>query len=310
MPVFQAVPSSAQRTIAVLGDAWTLRILRTVFRGKRRYSDFIADLGVSRAVLSDRVDKLVANQVLARVAADGSHPDYRLTERGLDLWTLFIAMWQWEATWGTGPADQAPAIDRPRATLTHLGCGQAMQPQLVCLHCQATVLPFDTAAEAGPGFAVASTAATDAGSRFRRGRKSGEDPTSPGQAHTLMRVVGDRWNSAVVAAAFKGSKLFSEFEKDLGIGPNQLSDRIGELTRLGILRTRAYAGERQEYRLTHAGLAIYPVTLELMRWGDRWLWPEGAALQVRHKPCGQLLGAGWRCGHCLEALERDQVRMF
>ena len=59
---------AAQRTIAVLGDVWTLRILRTIFRGKRRHGDFVAEFGVSRAVLNDRLGKLVEQGVLVRHA--------------------------------------------------------------------------------------------------------------------------------------------------------------------------------------------------------------------------------------------------
>jgi hypothetical protein len=62
---------AAQQTIAVIGDAWTLRILRSVFRGKRRHGDFVSAFGVSRAVLSDRLGKLVAHQVLERVVQQG-----------------------------------------------------------------------------------------------------------------------------------------------------------------------------------------------------------------------------------------------
>ena len=66
--------SAAQRTIAVVGDAWTLRILRAVFRGQRRYRDFVQGFGVSRAVLTDRLTKLVAHEVLLRDAAGGGGP--------------------------------------------------------------------------------------------------------------------------------------------------------------------------------------------------------------------------------------------
>ncbi|NBY28535.1 MAG: transcriptional regulator [Betaproteobacteria bacterium] len=66
--------------------------------------------------------------------------------------------------------------------------------------------------------------------------------------------------------------MFSQFEEALRIGPAQLSDRLGELQQLGILQARAYGGTRQEYRLTKAGIALYPLTLEMVRWGNRWLW--------------------------------------
>ena len=91
--------SAAQRTIAVVGDAWTLRILRSVFRGQRRHGDFLQGFGVSRAVLTDRLTKLVSHGVLLRDVSGGGHPEYRLTERGLDLWSLFVAMWLWQIDW-------------------------------------------------------------------------------------------------------------------------------------------------------------------------------------------------------------------
>ena len=127
--------AAAQRTIAVLGDVWTLRILRTIFRGKRRYGDFVAEFGVSRAVLTDRLGKLVEHGVLVRHAPDGGHPQYRLSESGLDLWSLFIAVWLWEHDWGAAKDPQTWATDMPRTAVLHTGCGQVMRPQLRCTHC-------------------------------------------------------------------------------------------------------------------------------------------------------------------------------
>lgn len=296
-------PSSAQQTISVIGDAWTLRILRTVFRGKRRYGDFIQELGISRGVLTDRLAKLVANGLLLRQVEEGSHPEYWLSPQGLDLWSLFLSMWLWETEWGTGSAEQAPAIDRPRQTIIHTACGHAMRPEWQCQHCHSPVHAFDTEAEAGPGYLEDMRLVPSAFRRAQHGNGMAE-------AHTLLRVIGDRWNCALLAAAFKGIKLFSQFEKDLGIGPTQLSDRLGELQQLGILRGKAYAGDRQEYKLTRAGLAMFSVTLEMMRWGDKWLWPEGAPIVVRHKPCGHLLGAQWACSHCQKVLLRTEVHLF
>ncbi|MFZ9087173.1 MAG: winged helix-turn-helix transcriptional regulator, partial [Steroidobacteraceae bacterium] len=77
--------SGASRAIDVLGDAWVLRLLRSAFRGTRRFSDFLIQLDVSRAVLSDRLQRMVADQLLVRAAPEGGHAQYRLTERGLDL---------------------------------------------------------------------------------------------------------------------------------------------------------------------------------------------------------------------------------
>ena len=302
--------SAAQRSIAVLGDAWTLRILRTVFRGKRRYGDFIKEFGVSRAVLTDRLNKLVAHEVLLRDTREGGHPAYRLTERGLDLWPMFLAMWVWETDWGTGQDQDTWAPDVPRRQVVHTACGHTMLPQFKCLHCHQVVLPFETAA--APAAPAAPTLAPAAPlvitSAFRRDRQDALHSTSTLQAQRLVRVIGDRWNSAVVAAAFRAVRTFSGFEQALGIGPAQLSARLAELQKLGILSSRAYAGARLEYRLTQAGIALYPVTLELVRWGNRWYWPGTPVFAVEHLLCQHILEARWHCGHCEAELVRESVR--
>lgn len=303
----QARSVAAQRTIGVIGDAWTLRILRSVFRGKRRHGDFVQAFGVSRAVLSDRLAKLVAHQVLERVAQEGRHPEYRLTARGLDLWSLFLAMWQWEMDWGSARDPDTWAPDLPRPRLSHTGCGQAMRPVLRCMACHAPVLPFDTRAEGGSAELPAAEAPPGA-SAFRKARATVAGDAAGLRARRLTRVVGDRWNCAVVAAAFRGTRVFARFQEELQIGPNQLSDRLSELQELGILRARAYAGTRQEYRLTQAGIALFPMTLELVRWGNRWLEVGDDPLTVRHLLCGEVLDARWHCGHCGETLEREAVR--
>ena len=302
--------SAAQRTIAVVGDAWTLRILRSVFRGQRRHGDFLQGFGVSRAVLTDRLTKLVGHGVLLRDVSGGGHPEYRLTERGLDLWSLFIAMWMWEIDWGTAQDPDTWAPDVPRLQLAHTGCGHTMRPALRCQHCLGSVTPFETQADPRPVLAnPASAAPSTAASMFRRARQAapaGADAARPSQR--LFRMVGDRWNNAVVAAAFRGTRLFSQFQEDLRIGPAQLSDRLSELQQLGILQARAYVGTRQEYRLTKSGIALYPLTLEMVRWGNRWMWHEGHPLTIRHLPCGHTLDARWHCGACDQVLLRETVR--
>jgi DNA-binding HxlR family transcriptional regulator len=298
---------AAQRAVAVLGDVWTLRILRTIFRGKRRYGDFVKEFGVSRAVLTDRLGKLVEQQVLVRDTADGGHPRYMLSVSGLDLWSLFLAMWLWELDWGSATDPDTWAPDQPRGVVLHVDCGKIMRPQLQCLHCHdevranQTAMPALALARAGAGQHAPAPAAA---STFRRARNTAASHNTM----RLSRVIGDRWNSVIVGEAFRGTRLFSQFESALGIGPAQLSDRLAELQALGILQAQAYAGARQEYRLTHAGIALFPMTLELIRWGSQWLVPPEQALHLQHRSCGQALVARWHCDQCQQMLARDTVR--
>ena len=304
-PLFRE--SGASRAIEVVGDAWVLRLLRSAFRGTRRFSDFLAELPVSRAVLSDRLARMVADGLMERIAPEGGHSEYRLTERGLDLWSVLLAMWQWERDHGTGTDDGAPPADRPRRALRHTACGHPCEPVYACQSCRQAVTAFDTgiAEPRGTGRRGTQTLPQALPPR-KRYRKSLSDDRS--SLPTLMRVFGDRWNTALTAAALQGARTFSDFERLVAIGPAQLADRLNEMQALGLMRARQYAGSRQEYRLTRKAIATYPITLELMRWGDRWLWQGRSPLAVSHRPCGALLKSGWRCGTCHGTLARRTIR--
>ena len=90
-------PCSVARTLSVIGDRWTLLILRDCFRGTRRFERLQESLGVTRHVLSDRLRKLEAAGVLERVQYQERPPrhEYRLTERGLDLQPVLLSLVGW-----------------------------------------------------------------------------------------------------------------------------------------------------------------------------------------------------------------------
>lgn len=298
--------SGASLSLHVLGDAWVLRILRTSFRGARRFSDHMRALEVSRAVLTDRLNRMCSDGLLEKVEQQGSHPEYRLTEMSLDLWSAFIAMWQWECHWGTGVDTSAPALDRPRSRLIHLNCNQAIEPVYLCGKCLAEVSPFDTYGEATDGDSQESvTKSCEDTSRKRYRKSSAEDRA---KLTTLLKVYGDRWNASLMAAAFLGKRTFSEFSAVTGIWPTALSDRLEELRSIGMLRAHSYAGSRQEYRLTRSAVAMYPITLELIRWGDRWMAHDEPQMRVMHQSCGHALQAYWSCPCCHQALQRTTVQ--
>lgn len=335
--------SGASRAIEVIGDAWVLRLLRSAFRGQRHFGGFLLDLGVSKAVLVDRLSRMMGDGLFERrtgVIGHGAKPgiEYRLTERALDLWPMLMAMWQWERHWGTGQDLAARNEDRPRARLIHRGCGQAMEPVCTCARCERPVSAFDTEAVVAPGreasaqpetsslapldatpgedpqAGLGATAALQVGTTRlasalpprKRYRKS--HSTHRATLPTLMRAYGDRWNATLLASALQGARTFSDFEGMTAIGTAQLADRLLELQAMGMLRPRPYASTRQTYHLTRRAIATYPITLEMMRWGDRWLWQGHSPLPVRHKPCGAILHTRWRCGHCRLALERTDLR--
>lgn len=85
------------RTLDVIGDWWSLLIVREALLGKRRFGEFEKSLGLAKNILSTRLRKLVSHQILETVpASDGSaYQEYVLTEKGRRLYVVLVALWQW-----------------------------------------------------------------------------------------------------------------------------------------------------------------------------------------------------------------------
>ena len=112
---------SIAQCLEVVGDWWSLLIVRDAFRGITRFADLEADLGISRNVLNQRLAYLVEQGVLARIPYSEHPPryDYQLTEKGRDLFAVTTAMRQWGDRWA---APNGPPIEA-----VHDGCGEVTQ---------------------------------------------------------------------------------------------------------------------------------------------------------------------------------------
>jgi len=112
---FDTMPCSIARALDLVGDWWTLLIIREAFLGVRRFADLRDHLGIARNILADRLRKLVAEDILARQpkAAPDRGYEYRLTEKGRDLWPVLTALRLWGDRWIYGPGKE-PLIVRDR----------------------------------------------------------------------------------------------------------------------------------------------------------------------------------------------------
>jgi DNA-binding HxlR family transcriptional regulator len=110
---FDDMPCSIARTLDLVGDWWTLLIIREAFLGVRRFADFRDHLGIARNILSDRLQKLVAEGILSKQPKEPRGHEYRLTEKGRDLWTVLTALRLWGDKWIYGPGKE-PLIVRDR----------------------------------------------------------------------------------------------------------------------------------------------------------------------------------------------------
>ncbi|MGI9604295.1 MAG: winged helix-turn-helix transcriptional regulator [Acidimicrobiales bacterium] len=125
--------SSIQRTLDLIGDRWTLLVLRAVFRGLHRFTDLQRDLGIARNLLTDRLANLVDSGILERVPYQERplRHEYRLTEMGRDLSPALVAFMQWGDRWCTdGP---------PPTVLVHDRCGTPVEHAVRCPTCREAV---------------------------------------------------------------------------------------------------------------------------------------------------------------------------
>ncbi|MCY1537860.1 putative HTH-type transcriptional regulator [compost metagenome] len=140
-------PCSLARTLSVVGDRWTLLVLRESFMGIRRFDEFEKRLGVTRHVLADRLKKLVEAAVLDKVAYQQRplREEYRLTDKGRDLYPAVLALVNWGDRHMSG-AEGAPIRH------VHSRCGQHMHGVLVCSECGESLSAREVLLEEAPAF--------------------------------------------------------------------------------------------------------------------------------------------------------------
>jgi DNA-binding HxlR family transcriptional regulator len=136
---------SIARSLELIGDRWTLLIVRDAFRGVCRFDDFRAALGLAHNVLSDRLSRLTEAGVFERRRYQ-QRPDryeYHLTRQGEDLWPVLMSLLLW--------GDRYLAPDGPPLVPLHRDCGGRLTPQLSCADCGAGLGPGDVELTSGPG---------------------------------------------------------------------------------------------------------------------------------------------------------------
>lgn len=136
---------SVAQCLEVVGEWWSMLIIRDVFLGVSRFDDFQERLGISRNILNQRLRSLVDAGVLKKVPYSEHPPrhEYRLTDKGRDLWPILTAMRQW--------GDKYAAPKGPPVRVVHKTCGQVADVVPTCSACGEPVGPRDMRAVAGPG---------------------------------------------------------------------------------------------------------------------------------------------------------------
>jgi DNA-binding HxlR family transcriptional regulator len=129
----QSRPCSVARTLRIIGDYWSFMVLREGFFGIRRFDELQTKLGIAPNILTDRLNRLIADGVFERRKYQDlpERFEYRFTAKGRDLYQTQIAMLRWGDRW--------LARDEPPLILTHVACGHDFDPEVVCSHCRKPV---------------------------------------------------------------------------------------------------------------------------------------------------------------------------
>jgi DNA-binding HxlR family transcriptional regulator len=146
--LYSAENCSIRRTLDIVGERWTLLVLREAFYGVRRFDDFVRAIGCPRDVLSARLTTLVDEELLRRAPyhepGQRTRSEYRLTDKGLELFPALLALLEWGDRW---TADR----DGPAVELTHRGCGEPLTLTIGCAGGHSPLTARDVQARPGPG---------------------------------------------------------------------------------------------------------------------------------------------------------------
>lgn len=219
---------------------------------------------------------------------------------GRSTYGIALMMLRWEQKWGR----QSGKI---KVQLTHNLCGHEFTPASRCSSCNTDIHAKDVTWEEGPGLADVPL---DYGRRRRQTGAAKARQNKTTLFDTISTVIGDRWSTLVLRACFTGINTYDGILEDSGMATNILADRLSTLTEAGILIKEAYQERptRYRYRLTEKGLDIYPIQLELIKWGDSWFASEeGPPVLLRHTSCGDPLGAIVCCDNCGKPLDPSEV---
>ncbi|MFG2090957.1 MULTISPECIES: winged helix-turn-helix transcriptional regulator [unclassified Spirillospora] len=141
---YESQNCSIARSLEVIGDRWTLLVIRSALEGVRRFDDFQDALGVARNVLTDRLNRLCDEGIMRRVPYQErpERHEYRLTRKGVELWPAMMTLLMW--------GDRHYAPEGPPLIIGHRGCDGALTQQFTCDFCGAPLGPSNVEPRPGP----------------------------------------------------------------------------------------------------------------------------------------------------------------
>jgi DNA-binding HxlR family transcriptional regulator len=191
--------------------------------------------------------------------------------------------------------------------MRHTTCGSIFSPLMLCDACDVLVAPRDVESRFGPsgGWQRSIPSAVT-----RRRSHAGNRPVE--LVDQTMALIGNRWSTALLGAAFMGATRFGEFEQRMGAPPTIVAERLRTFCDIGVLE-QSPNPRRPDwvvYHLTDKGRGFFPVLASVLEWGQRWFHaPEGPAMRMEHTRCRRTFHPRLMCSVCHERLRGHTVRV-
>jgi DNA-binding HxlR family transcriptional regulator len=274
--------------LAVFGDTWTFLVAREAFFSAKRFTEFSERLAIPRATLASTLDKLVEARIFETrdLGTANRWKGYVLTDRGLDLYPVFISLLAFGDRW------LQPGC--PPLALFHLSCWSWFSPRTVWAETGEAVDARRVAFEIDPDYwRPASAGAARTRRPWRDGQVVGRRPCS---VERTLSIVGDRWSFLILREFFHGNTRFDEIHQNLGIATNILSGRLKNLVAGGLLERGGPGGA---YGLTAEGWDLFGPLALMKSWADRWM-RQGRAPTMRFRDLrtGRSLNPAVVCSAC------------
>lgn len=294
---------SVDRTLTILSDAWSFLVLREIYLGARRFDQIQGVLHMPRSTLSDRLNRLTDHKVIRRDPLPNSTRfDYRLTERGFDLYLVMLTMLRFGDDWLAGKKP-------PPLRLIHSTCGHECHPVTLCSSCNEPIDALHVTYRDGPG--AGKSPLTAIPQRRRTGDVETFERGRPSSVSRTLGILADRWTFLLVREFFFGVRRFDALQERLGIATNILTHRLNRLVGQNILHRVKYSDTpaRFEYKLTAMGRELYLPLIQMLRWGDQWL-DYKKPLILHHMTCDHDFEPVVACDHCRQPLDPHHMRYY
>ena len=300
------IGSPMNHGLHLIGDHWSLSVIRAAFQGARQFEQFRQQLDIPKQTLSQRLKELVRLGIMATLPYQ-TNPvrlDYRLTDKGRALYPNVLMSWAWERKWNSDTS----ALP---ARLTHKTCGKRFLPQCVCAACHMPASLHDMEA-------VLSLDPVMAPLPPRSRRWSGKLPDhadhgatdAAGNRLLAFGLTVDRWSLLVICALYLGCHRFDQLQYVLSVGSSVLANRLAMLCDTGLLLRQPdlQDGRRFIYRLTPASHDLFHHVVTMSRWVSDRHYGTGSTVSMVHRDCGHEFVPDVVCDQCGEVLHARDVK--